>query len=444
LVIQATSRALELVNRAPREVARFVPAVTAVAGSTRYDENGDSPTKAFTPTRVVIMGKTGFNSIYRLVPAAVLAAAMAAAPVVTAQTREDSALHRIPTRAPTTTNPTSTLPQTEGIADTAVIRQVRASNLLETMLGDLAGKKSSTPAVKQFGQQMVTDHSRMGSQWASLGSRSGLPTPSLLDPAQRQLVTRLSSLSGAEFDREYTIAMVQGHQTDISTLQSLGQSAQSPAVRQLAANDLPTIQQHLTMAQQLANQVGAAVATTSTGLPAPSQPGRVGGNDKAAGNRERADQYFVQEVWQGHDMEVQLAELAQKKAKDPKVKQLADNLRNDFSDYRKRWADLASKNSMTVPARIGHLHRDKVDRLEKASRGQFDRVYLDIVRENLASMVPYFQKEGRQAQSSQVRELVNKELPTIQQHLSRAETLDRQAQANGKSPRKEKSLSDNK
>src|SRR6476620_1304653 len=220
---------------------------------------------------LVIMGTIRLNSIYRLVQAAALAAALAAAPVVT---------------APTTTNPTSTVPQAGavGIADTAGIREVRASNLLETMLGDLAGKKSSTAAVKQFGQQMVNDHSRMGSQWGSLGSRSGLPTPSLLDATQRQLVSRLSSLSAAEFDCEYMSTMVQKHQTDISTLQRLGQSAQSPAVRQLAANDLPTLQQHLSMAQQVANQVGAAVATTSNGLPAPSQPGRVR-NDNRADNR---------------------------------------------------------------------------------------------------------------------------------------------------------------
>jgi putative membrane protein len=385
------------------------------------------------------MGTIRFNSIYRLAPAAALAAALAAAPVLTAQTREDSALHRIPS------NPTSTVPQAgaEGIADTAGIREVRASNLLETMLGDLAGKKSSTPAVKQFGQQMVTDHSRMSSQWASLGSRSGLPTPSLLDATQRQLVSRLSSLSGAEFDREYMSTMVQKHQTDISTLQSLGQSAQSPAVRQLAANDLPTLQQHLTMAQQVANQVGGAVATTSTGLPAPSQPGRVGNNNKTDRNGVRADQEYVQEVWQGHEMEVELAQLAKDKAKDPKVKQFAENMLDDFKNYRDRWADLASKNGMTVPAHIGHLHQDKVDRLKKASRGQFDRVYLDIVRENLASMVPYYQKEGRQAQSSQVRNLVNNELPKIQDHLNRAENLDRQAQADGKVKKKDKSLSNN-
>jgi capsule polysaccharide export protein KpsE/RkpR len=58
-------------------------------------------------------------------------------------------------------------------------------------------------------------------------------------------------------------------------------------------------------------------------------------------------------------------------------------------------------------------------------------------------VVPYFRKEG-QAQSSQVRNLVNNELPKIQDHLSRAQNLERQLQASGKAVKKDKSLSSNK
>jgi putative membrane protein len=401
------------------------------------------------------MRTTEFISICRFAPAAALAAVLAAAPAASAQTREDSAAHpewaipgrgKVPTT--TTTNPTTT--STAGLPDTAFVREARTDNLLETRLGGLALKRASNSAVRQFAQQMVTDHTRMGNEWASLAARTGIRITPGLDATQQQLVSRLTSLSGADFDREYISTMVQDHQIAVSTFQRLGPSAQLPEVRQLAANDLPTLEQHLTMAQQVANQVGGAVATTSTGLPAPSQPGRVttngkvGGNGKIGGDSGWTEQDFVQEVWQRHEMQVELAQLAKAKAKDSKVRQFADNMLNDFQDYRDRWADLASKSGMTVPSHIGHLHRAKVDRLKNASRGQLDRVYLDIVRENLAPMVLSYQKEGRQAQSSQVRDLLRKELPTIQQHLSRAENLDRLVQANGKPSGKNKSLSDNR
>jgi putative membrane protein len=395
------------------------------------------------------MRTTGFISINRFAPAAALAAALAAAPAATAQTREDSAAHpqwAIPGRGkvPTTATTTPTTASTVGVADTAFVREARVDNLFETRLGGLALQRASNSAVKQFAQQMVTDHTRMGNEWASLAARSGMRITPALDATQQQTISRLTSLTGADFDRQYMGTMVQDHQLAVSTFQSLGPSAQSADVRQLAANGLPALQQHLTMAQQVANQVGAAVATTTTGLPAPNQPGGVATNNRADRNGVRGDQYYVQEVWQGHEMQVELAQLAKDKAKDSKVKQFAENMLDDFTKFRDRWADLAAKNGMTVPAHIGRLHKEKVDRLKQAGRGQFDRVYLDIVQENLASVVPYFQKEGRQAQSSQIRNLVNDELPKIQDHLSRAQNLEGQVQASGKSLKKDKSLSSNK
>ena len=388
------------------------------------------------------MGTTAFISINRFASAAALAAALAAAPAATAQTREDSAAHptwAIPGRGKVPTTATTT-----GVADTSFVREARTDNLFETRLGGLALQRASNSAVKQFAQQMVTDHTRMGNDWASLASRTGIRMTPALDAEQQQVVSRLTSLSGADFDREYMSSMVQSHQMVISTFERLGPSAQSPDVRTLAANGLPTLQQHLTMAQQVATQVGSAVATTSTGLPAPSQAGRVGNDNRADRKGVRADQEYVQELWRGHEMEVQLAQLAKERAKDSKVKHFAENMLDDFKNYRDRWVDLASKAGIAVPSHIGNLHQDKVDRLKKASGGQVDRVYLDIVRENLASLVPYFQKEGRQAQSSQVRDLVNNELPKIQDHLNRAQNLERQVQANGKPLKKDKSLSSNK
>jgi len=140
-------------------------------------------------------------------------------------------------------------------------------------------------------------------------------------------------------------------------------------------------------------------------------------------------------------MEVQLAQMAKQKATDKDVRQFADRMLTSFTNWRGRWEDVASKGGVTVNQHLGPKHQEKVDRLEKASHHQFDRVYLDIVRENLASVVPYFEKEGRAAKSAQVRDLVEQELPMIQQHLDRAKTLEQQAQASAKAQPKDRSLS---
>jgi putative membrane protein len=391
----------------------------------------------------------------RFVPAVALAVALTAAPAAWAQTTaQDSAAHRtwnIPGRVPTTTTPTRTTPTTttpttattaaQGVADTAFVREVRTNNLLEIRLGSLAAKRSTNAAVKQFAQRMVSDHTTMGNEWTSLASRLRLGTTSALDATQQQLLSQLSTVPAADFDRQYMSTAVQDHQNNIATFQRLGPSAQSPEVRQLAAKGLPILQQHLTMAQQVATQVGAAVATTTTGLPQNTPCGKVAKNNM--NKNASGDQAYVQELWRGHQMQVQLAQLAQDKARDSKVKDFANNMRKDFQDYLDRWTSLAQKNNITLPNHIGNLHQDKVDRLKKASGKDVDRVYLDIVKETVGSMVPYYQKEGHDARSAAIRDLVNQELPTLRQRLDRAETLDRQvttasAKVNGKDRDKDK------
>jgi putative membrane protein len=352
-----------------------------------------------------------------------------------------------PTSTPTT--PSTPLPTAAGVvADSTFVREAQSGNLLEVRLGTLADQKASNPSVKQFGQQMVKDHTTMGQQWAALAAKSAFPIRPALDPAQQQSVSQLSALSGAEFDRAYMSAMVQDHQNDIAKFQAQGPAAKSADVQRLAAIGLPIMQQHLTMAQQLAQQVGVTtVATNPTNPSAPTTPyprsptttpypttnpapDRAG--DRTDGrNPVRADGRFAQELAYGHIMEVRLAQMAQQQAKDGKVRQFAKQMEEDFSQWQTRWTNVASNNGMKVNPNMGPDHRSKIERLRQAGKHNFDRVYLDIVTENLGSMLPYLQKEGRDAQKANVRDMVNQEIPVVRQHLSRAQSLEQQV-ARGK------------
>ena len=161
------------------------------------------------------MGTIAETTMRRLIPFAALTAAFATTRALSAQTpQQDSAAHRtwnVPGTTPTkTTNPTTTTPtsstsqaRAQIVADTAFIREVRTDNQVEIRLGDVAEKRASNSAVKQFAQKMVSDHTTLNNQWGSVATRNGLTAPANLDAAQQQLVSRLSSLSGAEFDREY-------------------------------------------------------------------------------------------------------------------------------------------------------------------------------------------------------------------------------------------------
>jgi putative membrane protein len=342
------------------------------------------------------------------------------------------------------------------------VRQALGGNLLEIRLGTAARSKASNGAVKDFANRMIKDHTDMWKQWEALVKKFDVTSQigSTADTTGRALADQLSQLSGAEFDRAYMTEMVRDHEADIARFQQAASSADAADVRQLAATAVPRMQEHLTLARQVASQVGAtAVATAPTGNPTtqadttgqqrlppwarrsppptttpapvppptggqpdrlPSQAGKTGNGNNASNDLSDADLQYANEVAVGHLMEVRLAEMAQRQAHDADVKRLANRLHENFSNWIDRWSKLAGKDP-----HMGKLHQEKIKRLQKANDKQFDATYLDIVVENLNSMIPYFQKEGRDAKSGRVRQLVNQELPTLQQDLQVAERLQK-------------------
>jgi len=120
--------------------------------------------------------------------------------------------------ATTTTATTETgAAATGGVADTVksadkdFVHDVAIANLAEVQLGRLAVEHSKNAQVKKFAQMMIDDHTKAGDSLSSVASRYNIAVPSQIDDKHRDLSDKLSTLQGAEFDREYMSAMVDGH-----------------------------------------------------------------------------------------------------------------------------------------------------------------------------------------------------------------------------------------
>jgi putative membrane protein len=92
------------------------------------------------------------------------------------------------------------------------INEMTIAGLTEVQLGKLATERAASADVKAFGQMMVKDHSQAGNELKKVASQFKIQPPTQLDQKHKDLVDKLSKLQGAEFDREYINAMVQGHQ----------------------------------------------------------------------------------------------------------------------------------------------------------------------------------------------------------------------------------------
>lgn len=145
-------------------------------------------------------------------------------------------------------------------ADQAFAKEAAVGGMAEVELGNLAKQNAASADVKQFGDRMVTDHGKANDelkQWAS-GKNVTLPTD--LDAKQKALKGRLSKLNGDAFDKAYMHEMVMDHQHDVAAFKKESASGKDAELKAWAGQTLPTLQDHLKMAQDTAAKVGAGGA----------------------------------------------------------------------------------------------------------------------------------------------------------------------------------------
>jgi putative membrane protein len=141
------------------------------------------------------------------------------------------------------------------LAPDTFIQKAAEGGMAEVELGNLAAQKASSPAVKKFGQRMVTDHTRINDQLKPIASKQGVTLPSTLDAKDQELKDRLDKLSGHDFDRTYMEAMVKDHYADVSEFRKEAHHGHNPDVKSFAASALPTLQAHLQLAEDTLHEV---------------------------------------------------------------------------------------------------------------------------------------------------------------------------------------------
>jgi putative membrane protein len=137
----------------------------------------------------------------------------------------------------------------EPAADKTFATKAAEGGLAEVTLGQLAEQKASSPQVKQFGQQMVTDHSQANQELKQIAEKQHLTLPTQLNSKDKATEQKLRGLSGAAFDKAYMQDMVQDHQHDIADFQKEAQSGQDPQMKAFAQKYLPVLQKHLQLAE---------------------------------------------------------------------------------------------------------------------------------------------------------------------------------------------------
>jgi putative membrane protein len=100
------------------------------------------------------------------------------------------------------------------------VHDIVIMNTAEIELSRTAFDKATSPEIKAFAQRMMNDHGAAGNALKSVVSGHPIEWPAQLDEKHRQIADELAKKQGADFDRDYLKAMVEGHENLAAKLES--------------------------------------------------------------------------------------------------------------------------------------------------------------------------------------------------------------------------------
>jgi putative membrane protein len=136
------------------------------------------------------------------------------------------------------------------------VTRVATGGMAEVEMGKLASGKASSPDVKKFAEQMVSDHTKANEELDRIASGKSLKTPRTLDPEHKTEFDTLATKTGADFDRAYVKAQVVGHDKMQQLLSNEAKTGTDSELKAFAEKTLPTVRQHYQMAKDLETKVG--------------------------------------------------------------------------------------------------------------------------------------------------------------------------------------------
>lgn len=138
--------------------------------------------------------------------------------------------------------------------------------------------------------------------------------------------------------------------------------------------------------------------------------------------QDSPDAKFLMDAARGDVAEIKMGELAQQKGQSEAVREFGRMLVEDHSKAGKKTAELASELKVVPPAQPSAEQMQKHDALARLSGEEFDRQF---AAEMVKAHEQEIEKYRKQAQSgdSDVSKLAEELLPTLEEHLAVARSL---------------------
>lgn len=137
-----------------------------------------------------------------------------------------------------------------GAMDAGFIPKAANGGMTEVQLGQMAEDKGASDAVKDFGKQMVKDHSEANSELKEVAGKMNVMVPDKLDAKHQAMVEKMSAMSGAAFDTAYVNGMVKAHKEDIALFEQADKTVKNDDLKKFIEKTVPIMKEHLAMIEK--------------------------------------------------------------------------------------------------------------------------------------------------------------------------------------------------
>lgn len=175
--------------------------------------------------------------------------------------------------------------------DRKFIQEAAGSGMFEVQIAQLAATKGSDPNVKSFAGMLIDHHTKANDELTKIANAKGVELPAAPPRAMRRDVEQLGRKQGQEFDTDFVRNVgIKAHEKDIKLFEKASKDIKDPELKAFVDKTLPTLKEHLAMAQKLpqagkegGEKMGKGAGGDSARMGAGGTPGATTGGGASTG-----------------------------------------------------------------------------------------------------------------------------------------------------------------
>ncbi len=136
-------------------------------------------------------------------------------------------------------------------ADEKFIKQTGEAGKAEVKIATLGAQKAARADVKEFASQLVTDHTKINTELASLAESKNVDLSAVISADGANKFKELEKESGKDFDSAFLAHMEDCHERSVNSFEEAQNDATDGELKTWVGKTLPTLKAHLQKVRDL-------------------------------------------------------------------------------------------------------------------------------------------------------------------------------------------------